>query len=48
VALSSHDSTPWTYEAFGRAFGDRYRTLRVGDELVISGSEGERRATNGR
>jgi 7,8-dihydropterin-6-yl-methyl-4-(beta-D-ribofuranosyl)aminobenzene 5'-phosphate synthase len=48
VALSSHDCTPWTYEAFGRAFGDRYRTLRVGDELVISGSEGERRATNGR
>jgi 7,8-dihydropterin-6-yl-methyl-4-(beta-D-ribofuranosyl)aminobenzene 5'-phosphate synthase len=36
VALSSHDSTPWTYEAFGRAFGDRYRTLRVGDELVVS------------
>lgn len=36
VALSSHDSTPWTYDAFGRAFGDRYRTLRVGDELVVS------------
>jgi 7,8-dihydropterin-6-yl-methyl-4-(beta-D-ribofuranosyl)aminobenzene 5'-phosphate synthase len=36
VALSSHDSTPWTYDAFGRAFGDRYRTLHVGDELVIS------------
>jgi 7,8-dihydropterin-6-yl-methyl-4-(beta-D-ribofuranosyl)aminobenzene 5'-phosphate synthase len=36
VALSSHDSTPWTYEAFGRAFGDQYRTLHVGDELVVS------------
>jgi 7,8-dihydropterin-6-yl-methyl-4-(beta-D-ribofuranosyl)aminobenzene 5'-phosphate synthase len=36
VALSSHDSTPWTYDAFGRAFGDRYHTVRVGDELVIS------------
>ena len=36
VALSSHDSTPWTYDAFGRAFGGRYRTLRVGDELVVS------------
>jgi 7,8-dihydropterin-6-yl-methyl-4-(beta-D-ribofuranosyl)aminobenzene 5'-phosphate synthase len=36
VALSSHDSTPWTYAAFGRAFGDHYRTLEVGDELVIS------------
>jgi 7,8-dihydropterin-6-yl-methyl-4-(beta-D-ribofuranosyl)aminobenzene 5'-phosphate synthase len=38
VALSSHDSTPWTYEAFGRTFGDRYHTLRVGEELVITGS----------
>ena len=38
VALSSHDSTPWTYDAFSRAFGDRYRTLHVGDELVITGS----------
>jgi 7,8-dihydropterin-6-yl-methyl-4-(beta-D-ribofuranosyl)aminobenzene 5'-phosphate synthase len=36
VALSSHDSTPWTYDAFGRAFGDRYHTVRVGEELVIS------------
>ena len=36
IALSSHDSTPWTYDAFGRAFGDRYHTVRVGDELVIS------------
>ena len=35
VALSGHDSTPWTYEAFGRAFGDRYHTLRVGQQLVI-------------
>ncbi len=36
VALSGHDSTPWTYDAFGRRFGDRYRTLRVGDELRLS------------
>jgi 7,8-dihydropterin-6-yl-methyl-4-(beta-D-ribofuranosyl)aminobenzene 5'-phosphate synthase len=36
VALSSHDSTPWTYDAFATTFGDRYRTLRVGEELVIS------------
>src|SRR6266540_1831030 len=35
VALSSHDSTPWTYGAFARAFGDRYRTLQVGEELRI-------------
>lgn len=36
VALSGHDSTPWTYDAFGRRFGDRYRTLLAGDELRIS------------
>jgi len=36
VALSGHDSTPWTIDAFGRAFGDRYRTLRVGEELHIT------------
>ena len=35
VALSSHDSTPWTYNAFTQAFGDRYRTLRVGERLEI-------------
>ena len=36
VALSSHDSTPWTYDAFARRFGDRYRTLRAGEELRIT------------
>jgi 7,8-dihydropterin-6-yl-methyl-4-(beta-D-ribofuranosyl)aminobenzene 5'-phosphate synthase len=36
VALSGHDSTPWTIDAFGHAFGDRYRTLRVGEELHIA------------
>lgn len=36
VALSGHDSTPWTLDAFGHAFGDRYRTLRVGEEIVIA------------
>ena len=36
VALSGHDSTPWTYEVFERAFGDRYRTVRVGEEIRIS------------
>jgi 7,8-dihydropterin-6-yl-methyl-4-(beta-D-ribofuranosyl)aminobenzene 5'-phosphate synthase len=35
VAVSGHDSTPWTLEAFGVAFGDRYRTLRVGEEVLI-------------
>ena len=36
VALSGHDSTPWTLEAFGEVFGDRYRTLRVGEEIVVT------------
>jgi 7,8-dihydropterin-6-yl-methyl-4-(beta-D-ribofuranosyl)aminobenzene 5'-phosphate synthase len=35
VALSGHDSTPWTYQAFADRFGDRYRTLRVGEQLTI-------------
>jgi 7,8-dihydropterin-6-yl-methyl-4-(beta-D-ribofuranosyl)aminobenzene 5'-phosphate synthase len=40
VALSGHDSTPWTYDAFARAFGDRYRTLRAGEELRITATTG--------
>jgi 7,8-dihydropterin-6-yl-methyl-4-(beta-D-ribofuranosyl)aminobenzene 5'-phosphate synthase len=36
VALSGHDSTPWTYEALAQAFGAGYRTLRVGEELTIA------------
>jgi 7,8-dihydropterin-6-yl-methyl-4-(beta-D-ribofuranosyl)aminobenzene 5'-phosphate synthase len=36
VALSGHDSTPWTYGAMERAFGEGYRTLRVGEELAIA------------
>lgn len=36
IALSGHDSTPWAYDAFARRVGDRYRTLRVGEELRIS------------
>jgi 7,8-dihydropterin-6-yl-methyl-4-(beta-D-ribofuranosyl)aminobenzene 5'-phosphate synthase len=35
IAVSSHDSTPWTFGAFEHAFGDLYRTLRVGEELLI-------------
>ena len=35
VAVSSHDSTPWTYGAFAQAFSDRYRTLRVGERPEI-------------
>ncbi|MEV4703290.1 hypothetical protein [Actinoplanes sp. NPDC049316] len=35
-ALSGYDSTPWTFRAFDRYRGDRYRTLRAGEELRIS------------
>jgi 7,8-dihydropterin-6-yl-methyl-4-(beta-D-ribofuranosyl)aminobenzene 5'-phosphate synthase len=35
VALSGHDSTPWTLDAFAETFGAKYRTLRVGDELEV-------------
>jgi 7,8-dihydropterin-6-yl-methyl-4-(beta-D-ribofuranosyl)aminobenzene 5'-phosphate synthase len=36
VALSAHDSTPWTIHAFEQAFGDRFQTLRVGEEIHIT------------
>lgn len=35
VALSGHDSSQWTIDAFGEAFGPAYRTLRVGEEIVV-------------
>jgi 7,8-dihydropterin-6-yl-methyl-4-(beta-D-ribofuranosyl)aminobenzene 5'-phosphate synthase len=35
VALSGHDSTPWTIAAFDEAFGERHRALRVGEDVVI-------------
>ena len=36
VALSGHDSTQLTLDAFAQTFAGRYRTLRVGEELVIT------------
>jgi hypothetical protein len=36
VALSSHDSTPWTFDAFGAEFGDRFSTLKVGARIEIT------------
>jgi len=36
VTLSGNDSTPWTFEEFARRLGDRYRTLRVGEELHLN------------
>lgn len=41
VALSGHDSTPWTYDRFAQRFGGSYTLLRVGERLRISASGGE-------
>ncbi len=35
VGLSPHDSTGWTIAQFRNAFGDRYREVAVGSELVF-------------
>ncbi|QNN54100.1 MBL fold metallo-hydrolase [Nocardioides mesophilus] len=35
VALSAHDSTPWTLAAFDEAFGAAHQALRVGEEITI-------------
>ena len=36
VALSGHDSCDWSIGAFGTALGDRCRTVRVGEEIVVA------------
>jgi 7,8-dihydropterin-6-yl-methyl-4-(beta-D-ribofuranosyl)aminobenzene 5'-phosphate synthase len=36
VALSGHDSCDWSLGAFKEALGDRCRTLRVGEEIVVA------------
>ena len=41
VAVSSHDSSPWTFDALAQAFGDRYRTMRVGEQLRIRAGDGD-------
>lgn len=38
VALSGHDSTPWTYDRFAERFGGSFNLLRVGEQLRISAS----------
>jgi 7,8-dihydropterin-6-yl-methyl-4-(beta-D-ribofuranosyl)aminobenzene 5'-phosphate synthase len=35
VALSAHDSCDWTLDVFADTLGDRYHTVKVGDELVV-------------
>jgi 7,8-dihydropterin-6-yl-methyl-4-(beta-D-ribofuranosyl)aminobenzene 5'-phosphate synthase len=36
VALSGHDSCDWSLEAFQQTLGQRCRTLRVGEEIVVA------------
>lgn len=35
VALSGHDSTPWTLDSFADVLGEAYRTLRVGEAITV-------------
>ena len=35
VGISAHDSCDWTIGAFKEAFGDRYRDVAVGREIVV-------------
>ncbi len=35
VALSAHDSCDWTLTAFKDALGERYQTVRAGEEIVV-------------
>jgi 7,8-dihydropterin-6-yl-methyl-4-(beta-D-ribofuranosyl)aminobenzene 5'-phosphate synthase len=35
VALSAHDSCDWTLDMFRETLGDRYRAVRVGEEIVV-------------
>lgn len=36
VALSAHDSCDWSLEIFRETLGERYRTLRVGEEILVA------------
>jgi 7,8-dihydropterin-6-yl-methyl-4-(beta-D-ribofuranosyl)aminobenzene 5'-phosphate synthase len=45
VAVSPHDSSRWARDRFKEAFGDRYRTIRVGEEIRVKAPvEPDRRA----
>ena len=35
VGVSPHDSSPWTLDEFRAAFGERYRDVRAGLEIVV-------------
>jgi 7,8-dihydropterin-6-yl-methyl-4-(beta-D-ribofuranosyl)aminobenzene 5'-phosphate synthase len=36
VALSAHDSCDWTLSVFKEALGDRYHTVKAGEEIVVA------------
>jgi len=36
VALSAHDSCDWSLGVFKEALGERYRTLKAGEEIVVA------------
>lgn len=36
IALSGHDICDWSLDTFGKTLGDRCRTLRVGEEIVVA------------
>ncbi len=35
ISLSAHDSSDWAIEEFKKTFGNKYRDLRVGDEIIL-------------
>jgi len=41
IALSPHDSSPKSLEAFRRAFPETYRDIRVGQPIIVSACEHE-------
>ena len=41
VAVSGHDSTPYTMRRFPAAFGPRFREVQVGDEIQVDGRPSE-------
>jgi 7,8-dihydropterin-6-yl-methyl-4-(beta-D-ribofuranosyl)aminobenzene 5'-phosphate synthase len=36
VALSAHDSCDWALDSFGATLGDRFRTIKVGEEIMVA------------
>jgi 7,8-dihydropterin-6-yl-methyl-4-(beta-D-ribofuranosyl)aminobenzene 5'-phosphate synthase len=36
VALSAHDSCDWALDTFKNTLGNRFRTIRVGEEIVVA------------